>query len=95
MFPRVTIYCSFVCVQNASLPYETVLESPGKPVTGSPSILKGCHNSLISTKNAKDIDGVPVTGIPGISRTVKPISNFMTYIVQKGSYKLCQDTQSD
>ncbi len=24
-----------------------VLESPGIPVTGSPSILKGCHNSLI------------------------------------------------
>ena len=25
----------------------TVLESPGKPVTGSPPILKACHSSLI------------------------------------------------
>ena len=25
----------------------TVLESPGKPVTGSPPILKGCHNAWI------------------------------------------------
>ena len=52
---------TYVCdvMTNASLgnPYNrlqklvtdvsTVLESPGKPVTGSPSILKGCHNSLI------------------------------------------------
>ncbi len=29
----------------------TVQESPGKPVTGSPSILKGYHNALI--------DGIP------------------------------------
>ncbi len=26
---------------------------------------------------------------------MKAISNFMTYIAKKGSYKLCQDTQSD
>ncbi len=75
-------FCQIPLIMNLPSPM-TVLESPGKPVTGSPSILKGCHNSLIegspsiegptcykSSKNAKDIDGAPVTGIPGVSRTV-------------------------
>ncbi len=71
---------SQVTYSNRTFLSVSVLESPGKPVAGSPSILKGCHNSLIegyrrptcykSSKNAKDIDGVPVTGIPGVSRTV-------------------------
>ncbi len=34
-------------VDNSGRPLTAVLESPGKPVTGSPSILKGGHNSLI------------------------------------------------
>ncbi len=49
----------------------SVLESPGKPATGSPSILKGYDNSLIdgspsiiispAGKNMKEIiDGLPV-----------------------------------
>ncbi len=33
----------------------TVLESPGKPVTGSPSILKGSHNALIDESPSREL----------------------------------------
>ncbi len=38
---------SFNIPEVMRLGVRTVLESPGIPVTGSPSILKGYHNSLI------------------------------------------------
>ena len=39
---------------------ETVLESPGKPVTGTPSILKGYHNSLDLVDGSPSIIVSPV-----------------------------------
>ncbi len=72
------ILCSVYTISEELQALLTVLESPGKPVTGSPSILKGYHNSLTdgspstcykSSKMPKYIDGVLVTGIPGVSKT--------------------------
>ncbi len=56
--------------------YETlsksVLESPGKPVTGSPSILKGYHNALI--------DGSPSIIVSPVGKAMKVKCLVLSYL---------------
>ena len=66
---------NFLCVIVKSTSITSVLESPGKPVTGSQSILKGCHNSLIEgspsiiVSPVCNIEGLPVINQVKMSKT--------------------------
>ena len=53
----------------------SVLAPSGEPLTGTPSILLKITGSPYMKLEVKEIDGVPVTGSPGRSRT--KYSNFL------------------